>query len=229
LRLISLQVGKPETVTYQGKELLTGINKSRVSAPLLLSAANFEGDAQADLVHHGGPDKAVNAYCIEHYPYWQRELNRQLPNGAFGENMTLQNMTEDTVCIGDIYRIGEAVVQVSQPRQPCFKLGMKHGAPDLPHKVMQTGYTGYYFRVLEPGVVPPQADVRLEERHPAGITIAFANRIKYDDKYNRAALERLVGLPELADAWKHSFRKRLAELDTAQSNEERGCGACRSS
>ncbi|KIL37862.1 hypothetical protein SD70_30305 [Gordoniibacillus kamchatkensis] len=223
LRLVSLQVGKPKTVIYQGKDIQTGIDKAAVTVPLFLSTVNFEGDAQADLVNHGGPDKAVNAYCAEHYPYWERELQRQLARGAFGENVTLEQMTEDTVCIGDIFRLGEAVVQVSQPRQPCYKLAGKHNVPDLPLKVQQTGFTGYYFRVLEPGLVPPQGDIRLLERHPAGITIAFANRIKYVDKRNRAAIERLLGLKELAASWRDSFAR-----SSPNSKCERWDGACRS-
>lgn len=213
MRLVSLQVGLPKAVTYQDKEIRTGINKAGVTTPLFLTETNFEGDGQADLVNHGGPDKAVNVYCAEHYPYWERELQRRLANGAFGENVTLQHMTEETVCIGDVYRIGEAVVQVSQPRQPCYKLGGKHDVPDLPLKVQQTGYTGYYFRVLEPGLVPPQGDIRLEERHPAGVTVAFANRVKYHDKRNREAIERLLGVAELSASWRAGFERRLAELD----------------
>jgi MOSC domain-containing protein YiiM len=212
MRLVSLQVGKPRTFTYRGHEIETGIFKWGVTSPLFLSSLNFEGDGQADLDNHGGPDKAVNVYCIEHYPYWEEKLGRKLEGGAFGENVTLQGLSEDNVCIGDIYRLGEAVVQVSQPRQPCHKLAKKHDVPDLPLQVQTTGFTGYYFRVLEEGIVTPGDAVELLERHPAEITVAYANRIMYHDKMNREGLERLAGLDTLAVSWRTSLTKRLAEL-----------------
>lgn len=212
MRLVSLQVGKPRTFAYRGQDVVTGIFKTGVAAPLFLSKLNFEGDGQADLEVHGGPDKAVNVYCSEHYPYWEKQLERKLEGGAFGENVTLEGMTEDAVRIGDIYRLGGAVVQISQPRQPCLKLAKKHDVPDLPLQVQTTGYTGYYFRVLEEGVVEPGTELKLLEPHPAGISVSFANRIKYHEKTNREALERLVGLSELAASWRNSFNKRLEEL-----------------
>lgn len=214
MRLVSLQVGKPRTFTYRGQEIETGIFKTGVAAPLFLSKLNFEGDGQADLEVHGGPDKAVNVYCAERYPYWEEKLGRKLEGGAFGENVTLQGMTEDIVCIGDIYRLGEAVVQVSQPRQPCHKLAKKHDVPDLPLQVQTTGYTGYYFRVLEEGIVAPGTGVKLLERHPDGVTVAYANGIKYQDRTNREGLERLIGLETLSASWRNSFMKRLTELGT---------------
>jgi MOSC domain-containing protein YiiM len=209
----------PKAVAYGAQQIMTGIDKTAVNAPVWLAELNFDGDGQADLVNHGGSDKAVNAYCAEHYPYWERELGRRVVHGAFGENVTLRNMTEDAICIGDIYKLGEAVVQVSQPRQPCFKLGNKHGVPELPLKVQEIGYTGYYFRVLTPGIVPPQTEIELVERHPAGVTVSFVNRIKYHDKRNRAALEQLLLLAPLAAVWRDSFRRRLEELDTTASSE----------
>jgi MOSC domain-containing protein YiiM len=216
MRIISIHVGKPKPVLHQGKELETGIYKSPVASPIRLARLNFEGDGQADLEHHGGPDKAVCVYCEEHYPYWEKELRRSLNRGAFGENVTVQGMTEAEVCIGDIYRLGEAVVQISQPRQPCFKLGMRHDVADLPVKVQTTGFTGYYFRVLEEGTVASGSEVKLLERHPAGITVAYANRIKYHEKKNREGIERILSVKELSDSWRASLISRLASLDSGE-------------
>ncbi|MFC0215201.1 MOSC domain-containing protein [Paenibacillus chartarius] len=212
MHLLSIQIGKPQPLRYRDQAVMSAINKTGVTGSVYLSEVNFDGDAQADLVNHGGQDKAVNAYCAEHYPYWAKRLQRDLVHGAFGENVTVSGMTEDIVCIGDTFRLGEAVVQISQPRQPCFKLGAKHNEPEMPVWVQETGYTGYYFRVLKPGNVTPGTPTELIERHPAGITVAFANRIKYFDKNDREALELLAGLPVLAEAWRSSFQARLNKI-----------------
>lgn len=210
IEIISVNVGRPGPLPYQNKAVPSGIAKKPVSGPLQLSRVNLDGDEQADLVHHGGPDKAVCVYCVEHYPYWESLIGRALSFGAFGENMTVRGLTELEVCIGDTFQWGEAVVQISQPRQPCFKLAAKHGLPDLPNRIEETGYTGYYFRVLKEGLVSADSELRRLERHPQGITVAYANRIRYQEKTNAAAMERLLQLPELSESWQASFRKRLA-------------------
>lgn len=205
----SINVGKPAQVSFGGKEISTGIHKTGVREPLYLSRLNLDGDRQADLVHHGGVDKAVCVYPYEHYAYWETELNRSLTFGAFGENLTTEGMLEKDVCIGDIYRLGEAVVQVSQPRQPCFKLGVKYGVPELPLKVQQTGYTGYYFRVLTEGIVSPADSLLLKERHPAEVTISFANSIMYHEKGNIDGIQRILDVEALSDSWRQTLTKRL--------------------
>lgn len=209
--LISLNVGMPEQLTYGKVEYSSGINKHPVQEELFLTFTNLDGDGQADLRFHGGPDKAVCVYCMEHYPYWERELKlpSSLSFGAFGENMTVKGLTEKEVCIGDIYAIGGAEVQVSQPRQPCHKLAKKHGLEELPVHVQDTGYTGYYFRVLKEGKISAGAQFKLLRRHPLGVTVEFANQVKYHDKDNREALERLLAVEELSAAWRSSLTARL--------------------
>lgn len=149
IKILSLNVGMPKQIQFNQKDVSTGIFKSATDEYLYLSYLNFEGDGQGDLVHHGGKEKAVCVYPYEHYPFWENELRRPLDYGAFGENLTIKGLLESDVCIGDVFKLGKAIVQVSQPRQPCYKLSIKYGVPDMPLKVQQTGYTGFYFRVLE--------------------------------------------------------------------------------
>ncbi len=137
-----------------------------------------------DLVHHGGAEKAVCVYPYEHYLFWEKELQRKLEYGAFGENLTIKGLLEDDVHIGDIFQLGEAVVQVSQPRQPCYKLTVRYGMPDMILKVQDTGFTGFYFRVLKEGFVCKDRGLKRISRHPKGITISYANRIKHHEKNN---------------------------------------------
>ncbi|MBP1156705.1 MULTISPECIES: MOSC domain-containing protein [unclassified Paenibacillus] len=211
--IVSINVGQPKTVSYQKKELLTGIYKSPAASPIFLSRLNFEGDGQADLIHHGGADKAVCVYPHEHYSYWESVIGTSLPLAAFGENLTISGLTEEQVCIGDTFRLGQAVVQVSQPRQPCFKLSVKLGRTDLPLLVQNTGYTGYYFRVLEEGLVNKEDGLVPLDRLPKLFTLAYANRIMHQEKTNRTAMEELLQVEELSSSWKATFHKRLDEKD----------------
>ncbi|RAV20642.1 MOSC domain-containing protein [Paenibacillus contaminans] len=213
-KIISLNVGKPAYIAYNGKTVSTGINKTSTAERLFLSATNFDGDGQADLKHHGGPDKAVCVYCIEHYPYWERELQREMGLGAFGENLTVTGLTEPTVHIGDTFLLGEAVVQISQPRQPCFKLAVKYGVPDMPVKVQNTGYTGYYFRVLEEGYVSKESRLTRLAADGGGISVEFANRIMHHDKENMDGVRRILAVTALSASWRATFEKRLVGMET---------------
>lgn len=207
--IVSLNVGTPSPLAYPDREVLTGIMKRPVSGRVFLSKLNFEGDAQADLIHHGGEEKAVCVYPYEHYAYWERELNRPLKYGAFGENLTTEGLLEQKVCIGDVYQIGEAIVQVSQPRQPCFKLSLKYGLPELPVKFQDTGYTGYYFRVLQEGYVGKGDALILLRRHPCGVTISFANQIMHHDKHNLEGINRILAVESLSGSWRATFQKTV--------------------
>ncbi|MGE5701192.1 MAG: MOSC domain-containing protein [Clostridia bacterium] len=218
MEIISINVGKPVLMTYEGKELATGIFKQPVEGPLFLSKLNFNGDGQADLKYHGGVDKAVCVYCFEHYDYWQKQLQRELSFGAFGENLTVQGMLEDQVHIGDIFQIGEAVVQVTQPRQPCHKLAKRYNVPELPVQVQNSGFTGYYFRVLQEGNVAKNDAPKLLDRHPAQVSVTFANQIMHHDKANRAGIERMLSVAELSASWRKTLNNRLEgfEVDTRE-------------
>lgn len=208
-KIISINIGKPTQIQYNNRELSTGIFKTPSDKALFLTSVNFEGDGQADLVHHGGRDKAVCVYPYEHYPYWENELNQKLEYSAFGENLTTQGLLETGVCIGDIFQLGEAVVQVSQPRQPCFKLSVRYGAPDMPLKVQETGYTGFYFRVLQEGLVSKADSLIRTSCHPMGVTLAYANQIMHRDKNDTEGIKKILEVDELSANWRKTFVKRL--------------------
>jgi MOSC domain-containing protein YiiM len=195
---------------------VSGIYKHSVDQPIALHAEGVHGDEVADLVHHGGPDKAVCVYSLAHYPHWEQVLGRKMAYGAFGENFTVGGLLEEDVCIGDTFRAGSALVQISQPRIPCWKLAMKWGLESLPRLAATSGKTGFYFRVLEPGTA--QAGDRLirVKRHPAGVTVAEANRVMHRDKQDLAGIRSLLDLRDvLAASWIEMLTKRLAKLNSA--------------
>ncbi|MUT67373.1 MOSC domain-containing protein [Paenibacillus sp. NEAU-GSW1] len=191
---------------------MTAIFKSATDDSIKLGRTGHAGDGQADTVNHGGPDKAVCAYFDRHYPYWQEQFGRPLDYGAFGENWTLAEWSEHDLCIGDIIRAGEVTVQVSQPRVPCYKLGVRHQRPALTAEVQETGFSGFYFRVLEEGNIASGTSVELVERDPAGITIAEANRIMFRAKRDESAIQSLLVVSALADSWRETLTERLRKL-----------------
>ena len=222
MKLLSLQIGLPVTrvsdaADGQAAAWVSGIWKSPVPAGerLHLNRLNLDGDAQADLKNHGGPDKAVCCYAREHYPGWRHLLGKSeadFPYGAFGENWTLLGLTEDAACIGDIYTVGTARVQVSQPRMPCWKLGRRWERPDFPLEVSGSGRTGYYLRVLEPGEIGAGDTRELIERPLPDWPVARVNRAMYVDKDDADLAEVLSRLPLLAEAWRRPFRRRAGLL-----------------
>lgn len=205
----AINVGMPVAMEYQNNEIISGYRKSPVDQTVFLSKLNFVGDGQGDLVHHGGEDKAICVYPFEHYEYWERELDISLTYGAFGENLTTEGMLEGEICIGDMFQLGEAVVQVSQPRQPCYKIAARYGIKELPARIQQTGYTGYYLRVLREGWVAPADKLSLKQQHSAGITLQYANQIMHHDKKNTVGLQTILDVPELSASWRETFTKRL--------------------
>ncbi|MCY8957819.1 MOSC domain-containing protein [Bacillus cereus] len=220
-QLLSLNIGLPKEVTYGGKVVHTGINKKQVKEPVYLSFVKFNGDGQADLVHHGGVDKAVCVYTGDHYPYWEKELNQDLVYGAFGENITVSGMSEEDVCIGDTFELGQAIVQVTQPRQPCFKLAKKYNIPKLPLYFQETGYTGFYFRVLKEGWVSSVDTLKRLQSDPKGVSVAFANRIMHKEKQNIEGVKRILEVNALSNSWRKSFEKRISgeEINTKERLE----------
>jgi len=202
----SLNVALPRKEIFSGREILTGICKSAVSGPLLLKKLGFEGDGVGDLRYHGGPDKAVCVYSKEHYPYWEKILGITLPPAAFGENLTVSHLHEEDVCIGDIFQLGTAVVQLSQPRQPCKTLAARYDRSDMVKLVRNSGRTGFYCRVLEEGMVEKGSPFVLKERDPLGITVAFANHIYHHDNGNCEGLKKVLEVPALSESWQRSFR-----------------------
>ncbi len=211
-RIVSLQVGMPETrVLPQGRDWRTAIHKTPVAGRVPLGAENLAGDYQANRKYHGGPDKAVCAYSAEHYPDWRELLAPvEMPWGAFGENITVEGMTEDRVCVGDVFRVGTATLQVSQPRQPCANVSKRWNRPDLPARIVETGRTGFYLRVREMGDVGAGDTLVLLERFHAGWTLARANTLMYDDAADRAETEALRARALLSAEWKRILGRKLA-------------------
>ncbi|GAB6430302.1 MOSC domain-containing protein [Bacillus luti] len=219
--VLSLNIGLPKEVMYGGKLIQTGINKVETKEPIYLSFLKFKGDGQADLVHHGGVDKAVCVYSGDHYGYWEKELNQDLVYGAFGENITVSGLREEDVCIGDTFKLGEAIVQVTQPRQPCFKLAKKYNVPKLPLYFQETGYTGFYFRVLKEGWVSHVDTLKWLDSDPKGVTVAFANHIMHKEKRNVEGLNRILEVEALSTSWRKTFEKRMRgeEISTKERIE----------
>lgn len=214
-RLLTLQVGLPKDLGVEGapdpmdRPWSTGSFKAPITGPLWLGTTNLAGDGQADPKHHGGPDKAVCAYPAAHYPAWRAELALpDFPFGAFGENFTLKGITEETVCVGDTYGVGEARVQVSQPRQPCWKLSRRWRVKDLALRVQATGRTGWYFRVVAEGNVAPGSPLILLERPFPEWTIARANRVMHESRHDRAAAATLAACRLLSANWRETLAQR---------------------
>lgn len=209
MEIISLNVGRPVTVDYRGKPLETGIYKMPVDGAVQLHTNGFVGDGQADLKHHGGPDKAVCAYPIEHYSYWEKQLGKKLEYSAFGENITTAGLLETDVCIGDVYEIGTTVLQVSQPRYPCFKISQKHGPADLPAQVLDTRYSGFYLRVLREGKISTGDAIVKKEDGAGGASVAHVLHLMQVGLQEEAALAELAELEALSAVVRNKFRKQL--------------------
>ena len=211
MEIVSINVGVPAMKWRNEGEVLTAGDKTPVDAAML-RFLNFDGDIQADLVNHGGADKAVCVYPFDHYAYWETVLGQRLPHSAFSENLTVAGALETIVCIGDIFRAGEALVQVCQPRMPCTKLAGKHGEPRLINWVSDAGYTGYYLRVLAEGRVARGDDFALVEPHPDRITVAAVNDIIYQRSADIELITKLANMPAFGDAGRTKFARRLAKL-----------------
>jgi len=223
--LVSVQIGVPRTigradlVDPMDQVWTTGFFKEPVAGLVWLGRVNLAGDSQADLQNHGGPEKAVNVYPAEHYPHWERDLGLgALAFGAFGENFTTEGLLEADVCVGDVFGIGEAVVQVSQPRQPCWKLARRWRMKDLALKVQQTGRTGWYFRVLREGHVQTGAKLRLIERRHPEWTVDAANDVMHHRAQDFEAARALAACPALSVRWKESLARRVATEKAASAS-----------
>lgn len=208
--IVSLQVGLPRRIDDGGQPWTTATFKYPVLGPVALSAEGLAGDGHADLENHGGVDKAVLVYSAEHRDSWRGETFPDgLPAGAFGENFTVQGLSEATVCLGDVFDAGTARVQVSQPRQPCWKQARRYGVKDLVTQILRAGRTGWYLRVLREGEVEAGDLITLLERPYPEWTIARANHVMHVDKLNRELSLELAACPALAPAWVRSLRKRF--------------------
>lgn len=211
--IYTLTVGMPkELVDSKGRSMITGIEKQRVQE-VYLSSQGFEGDEVADKKHHGGPDRAVCLYPAEHYIQWEQELGKTLPVAAFGENLTVTNMLEADVCIGDIYKIGDAVIQITQGRIPCSTIDRYTEANTLLKRLIETGYTGFLARVLEEGTICADSTIELVEKHPARISVLYCNEVYFKNN-DAIAMKQIQAVDALAEDWKEKLEKRIQVLQS---------------
>jgi MOSC domain-containing protein YiiM len=214
MKLISLNVGLPREVTVSGKTIRTSIWKNPVEGRVHVSTLNLEGDQQSDLSVHGGVDKAVYLYPTEHYSYWRTQLpGVDLPWGAFGENFTTEGILEDQIKVGDHLRIGSAEFTVTQPRMPCFKLGIRFDRRDLVKRFLASKRTGFYLAVRLEGKVARGEPIELREKQESGVTITDVVNLYSTDSRNQGLLRRATESPALPQGWKDYFRKRLWDAD----------------
>jgi MOSC domain-containing protein YiiM len=209
-RVLSVNIALPRTVDHEGRSVRTGIFKQPVAGPVRVGPLHLDGDGQADLQVHGGPDKAVYAYDLSGYRYWRRELSRELPFGQFGENLTLEGMSETEVSIGDVLRAGTAVLQVTQPRAPCGKLAMKMGLPGFARQFLEGGRTGFYLRVLEEGEIAASDPIFIAEKDSRGLRVAEMTELMYRSPVDPERIRRALGIEALPGGLRRTLEKRLA-------------------
>ena len=208
MKLLSVNVSLPKEVSYQGNTVRTGIFKKPVQGRVQLNKLNLAGDGQADLRVHGGIHKAVYAYPIENYDYWKQQLQRDdFSYGQFGENFTVQGMLEDQVHIGDIFRIGTALVEISQPRVPCFKLGIKMGSQKFLRMFLLSERSGFYFKVLEEDQVGADDPIERVQEGPEKMSVREIHHLYHFDKKNLIAARRALKISALAPGWCEGFQK----------------------
>ena len=217
--ITSLQIGRVATYTHSGagdgrsRAWQTAFFKTPVTGTVFIGPLGLAGDEQADRQNHGGLEKAVLAYSADHYPTWRSRLQLpEMPAGAFGENLTIAGLEEAGVCLGDRWQAAGVVLEVSQPRQPCWKMARRWQISDLPKQVIQNGQTGWYLRVLTAGELTAGTALALIARPFPAWTIARANRLFYHERQNVAELSELANVPSLSAAWREGVLQRLAEL-----------------
>ncbi len=214
MRIVSLNAGRPRLVMRNDEPVSTGIFKEPVNGRVMLRTLNLDGDRQADLTVHGGPEKAVYLYPSEHYAFWKRELpDMDLPWGMFGENFTAEGILETETHIGDRFRIGSAEVMVTQPRMPCYKLGIRFGRTDIIRKFLASERTGFYFSVLQEGEVGAGDEIQPMEKNTSGVRVVDVTRLYSSEKDNVDLLQRAIATEALPDSWREYFRKRIESLE----------------
>lgn len=228
MKILSINVSMGREISYMGKSLKTGIFKEPVRGRLMLRQLNLDGDAQSDLVNHGGIYKAVYVYSVENYEFWQHELHRDgFTFGRFGENFTVRGMLEDEVHIGDVFRVGSAKVEITQPRVPCYKLGIKMGLAEFPKMFLASGRVGFMLRVLEEGEVGEGDSLERIAVGPEKMTVRAINHLLYFDPENFRDARKALRIPALSPGWRGSFEKRLAQAaPKAEGRREEGANCC---
>ena len=216
MKVLSVNVGLPRKVLFNGQTVTTAIFKDPVKGPIMLRKLNLDGDKQADLTVHGGVDKAVYSYPVEHYGYWRR----QLPNvdfiwGLFGENLTTEGLMEDTVNVGDQFQIGSAHLVATQPRMPCYKLGVRFGCMDVIRRFLVSGRPGIYFKVSKEGEIQTGDNIEIIKRDKNNVTVKDIVRlyITRDHLENIETMRRAIKIDALPEGWKYEFQQNIAQLE----------------
>jgi len=216
MKIVSVNTGLPRDVVWHGRTVTTAIYKNPVEGRISLRPLNLDGDRQADLSVHGGPFKAVYCYPIEHYDRWTKELGgRELPTGMFGENFTTRGLDEDSVHLGDQFMIGSARVVVTQPRLPCYKLGIRFQADDMVKRFLASGRTGFYLAVGQEGDVGAGDPITLVARDPLAVRVSEITRLYVTKTYSRddvAAVRTALRVAALPESWKEHLRDRLGSM-----------------
>ena len=221
-KILSVNVSLPKEIDFEGQKVRTGIFKEPVEGRVMLRTLNLDGDKQADLTVHGGPEKAVYAYPIEHYEYWRRVFtNIEMSNGMFGENLTVDGLKESEVSIGDVFQIGSSKVIATQPRMPCYKLGVKFGRMDILKMFLASGRSGIYFKVLEEGEVGAGDTIEQIRKDPNGITISDVVRLYASDKEDIKMMRHAVKVEPLPEGWKHYFLEQIKRIEKNQAKSKR--------
>ena len=212
MKLIAISVGKPKTVRNElGEELRSGIFKNQVTEGYL-TKDGFENDGVADLKHHGGIDRAVCMYSVEHYWNWEKEFRMNFPVSAIGENLLVENMLEENIHIGDQFAIGEAIIEVTQGRVPCNTINKRTGIKNLMKRMIETGHTGYLCRVIKEGRITNTDSIERVFEHPEKITVSYAHSIYFYQRDSKEGIENVLKVNELADEWKVKLEKMLSKI-----------------
>ena len=221
MKLLSVNVSLPKEITHNDRTVTTGIFKEPVGGRVMLRTSNLDGDGQADLVGHGGKYKAAYVYAFENYGYWESELGRtDFIYGQFGENLTVEGMLDDTVHVGDVFRVGGVLVEVTQPRVPCFKLGIRMGIEGFEHVLLSSNRIGFYLRVLEVGEVGAGDRIEQVKMDRQRMTVAEVNNLLYFDLGNLAGARKALRVKALSPGWRGSFEERLAKAEISGKARE---------
>ena len=213
-KILSINVSLPKEIDFEGQKVTTGIFKEPIEGRIMLRTLNLDGDKQADLTVHGGPDKAVYAYPIEHYEFWRKVYpDMEMPNGMFGENFTIEGLIEIDVNVGDIFRIGSSKVVATQPRMPCYKLGVKFGRMDVLKKFLASGRSGIYFKVLKEGEVGAGDSIVRIKNDTNRIGIGDIVRLYASDREDIKTMRRDVKVEALPEGWKHYFYEQIRRVE----------------
>lgn len=224
MKLLSVNVSLPKEVPYRGKTVRTGIFKEPVQSRVRLQQLNLDGDGQADLVGHGGIYKAVHIYSLENYDYWKRELGRNgFTYGQFGENFTVEGMPEDAIHVGDVFRVGSARVEVTQPRVPCFKLAMKMGMPEFVKLFMASQRVGFYFRVLQEGEVGAGDVIERVKVGPEQMTVREMFHLLYFAKQKLEGARKALCIPAMSPGWRGVFEDIVSKASKGSPKDTDCC------